>query len=59
MGRPILYEREMRRMIVTNNIIQAYQDRARSATWEAWTKENQDMASLLFKAQQMYDNEDY
>ena len=59
MGRPVLYEREIRRMSIVNNIIGAYRDRSKSATWEAWTKENQAMASLLFKAQQMYDNEDY
>lgn len=55
MGRPVLYEGEMRRMITAQNIVNAYKDRARSQSWEAWQRENPELGNLLFKAQRLYD----
>lgn len=55
MGRPVLYEREMRAMITANNIVEAYRDRARAANWEAWQKENRELGNLLFRAMKLYE----
>ena len=55
MGRPVLYEREIRAMTAANNVVAAYRDRAKATSWEAWLKENPELGDLLFRAQRLYD----
>lgn len=56
MGRPVLYESEMRRMNVAQTIVSAYKDRAKSASWDAWYTANKELGDLLFKAGQLYND---
>ena len=55
MGRPVLYEREIRRMVMAQNLVNGYRERARAASWDAWLAENKDMGNLLFLAQRLCD----
>mgnify|MGYP001009324862 CR=1 FL=1 len=55
MGRPVLYEHEIRRMTIAQNIVSAYRERARSQSWDAWLRENKEMGELLFIAQRLCD----
>lgn len=56
MGRPVLYEREIRAMTAANNVMVAYKDRARATSWEAWLKDNKELGDLLFMAQRHYED---
>lgn len=57
MGRPILYEREMRRMNIVQQIETAYKERAAAINWAGWMSQNPEMAKLLKTAQEAYENE--
>lgn len=41
---------EMRRMIVSENIVNAYNTRGPSDKWAEWAKENKDQSALLNQA---------
>ena len=56
-GRPHLYEREMRQMIVAQNVISAYKSRSKATTWSAWVQDNPVEAELLHKAQQAHEQQ--
>ena len=38
---------ELKRMIAAENVISAYQERARNKNWATWAKENPNKAALL------------
>jgi len=45
-GRVLTIE-EMRKMILAERIVEAYQARAKSDNWAEWASQNQDAANLL------------
>jgi len=49
MGRTLGYQ-EMQHMILAENVVKAYQDRANSQSWAAWAKENPSGEKLLSEA---------
>lgn len=55
MGRPVLYEREIRRMTVASNLVSAYRERAKSTNWVEWASSNKAISDLLIKAKVLYD----
>jgi hypothetical protein len=50
-GRRQFYFGELRRLVVAENIVNAYQSRAKSQSWAAWANENKVMSSLLNDAE--------
>jgi hypothetical protein len=46
-GRDVLYFGELRRLILAENIVQAYHSRRASANWAEWTASNPVYAGLL------------
>ena len=57
-GRPVLYEREMRRISAAQNVINAYQDRAKAINWTAYLSQNPDEGNLLNIARELYERRD-
>ena len=53
MARPYLYFHEIRRMEVAQTIKQAYDMRAAAANWQAFQTEHPQLGNLLFRAQQL------
>lgn len=49
MGRNTLYYGETRRMILAENIYNAYHARRRSENWAEWAEKNPAMAKILFE----------
>lgn len=58
MGRPVLYEREMRRIAAAQNVINAYQNRAKSINWASYLSQNPEEGSLLNLARELYGRND-
>jgi len=52
-GRRQFYFGELRRMIVSENIVTAYQSRAQSKDWASWVNKNPVMANLLAEAERL------
>lgn len=50
MGRP-LYAREIKRLLVTENIITGYKARETSENWVEWARDNRALSALLMQAQ--------
>lgn len=46
-GRRQFYFGELRRLIIAENIVNAYRGRSRADSWAAWANENPGMAELL------------
>lgn len=53
MARPFLYYRELRRMEIARIIENAYRQRAAAANWDAFQREHPELGNLLFRAQQL------
>lgn len=49
LGHATLYYGEIRRMILAENIYNAYHARRRSENWAAWAEKNPGMAKILFE----------
>jgi len=45
---------ELRRLIVAENIVNAYRDRSQSQNWAQWTSQNMGMAELLAEAEKLW-----
>ena len=56
MGRAYLGAGEIRRFTAAANVVNAYQNRARSNNWQTWEKENPESAGLLAIAVQGLDD---
>lgn len=52
-GRRQFYYGELRRMILAENIVNAYRTRAKSSNWPAWVQENPVMADILMEAEKL------
>lgn len=50
-GRRQFYYGELRRLILAENIVTAYQTRKRSENWAAWAENNPVMAKILAEAE--------
>lgn len=57
MGRSVLSAGELKRMVVTENIVYAYRERARAENWAKWTQENPDKAQFLNEAARLANGE--
>ncbi len=53
LGRRQFYFGELHRLIVAENILTAYQSRARSNNWAEWVSQNPKMANLLIEAEKL------
>jgi hypothetical protein len=56
-GRRVLYAREYRRMMYAENILYAYQSRARSKNWVEWATSNPREFEMLGEAERLYAND--
>jgi hypothetical protein len=56
MGRPWLGAKEINRMLITANIIQAYKSREGSDNWAEWSRKNPELSNLLNYVIQVADN---
>lgn len=52
-GRRVFYAGEYRRMIVAENIVIAFRERASTNNVVEWMRENRELADLLFEAEQL------
>ena len=52
-GRRQFYYRELRHLVIAENIVNAYHSRKRSKNWTAWVTENPVMAQLLAEAEKL------
>jgi len=57
MGRDVLYFGEMRRMILAENIYNAYRARKASGNWGEWANANPSMARVLAQIEMINDND--
>ena len=48
---------ELRRMVMAENVVKAYESRAQSINWAEWATENPDEAKLLARAMRLADGE--
>lgn len=55
LGRKHFYYGEYRRMIIAENVANAYESRARSKNWAEWANQNPSAAKLLAHAEQLED----
>jgi hypothetical protein len=53
-GRKVFYYSELRRLILAENIVKAFYDRAKAKDWAKWTQENPVLADLLFEAEKLW-----
>ena len=49
MGRTLGYK-EIKRMVLAENVLKAYESRSSSSSWADWAKENPGQADLLAEA---------
>lgn len=56
LGRPVLYEREMRRMSIAVNLVEGFKERAKSINWAAYLSQNPSMGNLLNRARELYED---
>lgn len=52
-GRRQFYHGELRRLVIAENIVSAYRERAAAKNWSQWTQDNERLANLLFEAEQL------
>ena len=52
LGRP-LGAGEIKRMRISENVVAAYQSRAKSTSWATWASENKDMNNLLIMGMEL------
>jgi len=57
MGRPVLYAKEIRAMILAEKIIQTHHEFMRSENWAQWTHDNPNEADLYMRAKKLVDGE--
>lgn len=50
MGRPVLGAGEARRILLAEQIEQAYQSRLQAENWSAWASDNAELSKLLNQA---------
>ena len=56
LGRKTFYVRELRCLILAENIVHAYKIREASSNWAAYALDNPEMASILVEAQKLCQN---